>query len=227
MARSQARPLTTAEAALIAALAYVVLLITLTGARIGREQDREVGPQSEAINVVQVAASRPVAGSRDWSTCVTARTVPTFYAAAPGVTEPLAFGPPVEAGGPLSTAAVNGVLVERLCYRPDPRLFAALDAAVNGRDPNRPLSRAEWAAGVNRFVTRDGLFVDARVVTRAAPRRVPTYGMRVRRGADPLVLRTRLARPDTSRYLVLPFRSARGPVVTLTLRLRCGFQPIF
>ncbi len=229
MARSQARPLTTVEAVLIAAFAYVVLLITLTGARLSREPDPAVEPRPDAITVIQVASVRPVGsvarGGR--ATCVTARTTPYFYAASPDVTEPLAFGPPVEAGGQLSTAAVNGALIERLCYRPDPRLFAALAAAVNGGDPNRPLSRAEWTAGVNRFVTRDGLFVDARVVTRTVPLRTPTYGMRVPRGADPVVLRTRLARADTSRYLVLPVRSARGPVVTLTLRLRCGFQPIF
>ena len=228
MARSRARPLTTAEAILISVLAYLVLLITLAGARIGREQDRDVQPEPAAITIVQVADSRPAAAvRRARSSCVSARTVPTFYAAAPGVTEPLAFGPPVEVPGPVSTAAVNGVLIERLCYRPDPRLFAALDAAVNGRDPNRPLSRVEWAAGSTRFVTRNALFVDARLVTRTAPLRTPTYGMRVRRGAEPLVLRTRLARQDTSRYLVLPVRSARGRVVTLTLRLRCGFQPIF
>ena len=50
--------------------------------------------------------------------------------------------------------------------------------------------------------------------------------MRVRPGADPLVLRTRLSRPTTSRFLVLPVRSAGGAAVTLTLRLSCGFQPV-
>jgi hypothetical protein len=40
------------------------------------------------------------------------------------------------------------------------------------------------------------------------------------------VLRTRLKRTDTGRYLLLPVRSASGRVVTLMLRLRCGFQPV-
>ncbi|HYT09324.1 MAG TPA: hypothetical protein VEL73_01550 [Mycobacteriales bacterium] len=172
------------------------------------------------------------------SSCVTDRTVPYYYGAAPGVTQPLAFGPPVEpAGHPLSVDVIKGVLIQRLCggpvtpggpvLGPDPKLFAALDAVVNGRDPNRRLTRAEWAAGVNRFITRNGQFVRAEVVSRTAPRGTATFGMRVRRGADPLVTRTRLAHADTSRYLSLPVHSDAGPVVVLTLRLPCGFQPIF
>lgn len=228
MARSRARSLTAAEAVLIAAFAYVVLLITLTGARIGREPDRGVEPQPGAMTIVQVADSRPAAALRlAQSECVTKRTVPTFYAAAPGVVEPLAFGPPVQVDGPVAAGKAVDELIRRVCYRPDPRLFAALDAAVNGRDPNRRLSPTEWAEGTKAFVTEIGQVGEPQVVTRTARLRTPTYGMQVRRGADPLVLRTRLARQDTSRYLVLPMRSARGPAVTLTLRLRCGFQPIF
>lgn len=232
MAKSEARPLSTVEAVLIAAFAYLVLLITLTGARIGRQGEP---PAPSTLAVVRVADTRPAPAALRLraATCVGPRTGPYANAAAPGVTEPLAFGPPV---GPLSAAAVNGVLIQRLCggpatpggpYRgPDRRLFAAIDAAVNGTDPNRPLTRAQWAGGVDRLVTRDGLFVDARVVTRSVPRGAATFGMRVRAGADPLVIRTRLARPDTSRYLQLPVRTAKGGVVTLSLRLRCGFQPV-
>lgn len=330
MARAQARPVSTAEAALATTFAYLVLLISLTGARIA-DQDTEAPPPAAAdaptfqlrlaaltehtplaarpappaASADQAAAgagpadpntTRPGAAPADRGatpadrgaapadpgaapagqgaapadrgavpagqgaapaagdgsagaagagraapnpTCVGARTVPYSNATAPGIVEPLAFGPPVEPSGPLSAAAVNGVLIQRLCggpatpggavRAPDRRLFAAIDAAVNGRDPNRPLTRAQWAAGVDRFVIRDGLFVDARVVTRTVPAGTPTYGMKVvsrAPGADPVVVRTRMARADTSRYLLLPVRSATGRVVTLTLRLRCGFQPL-
>ncbi|CAA9284143.1 MAG: hypothetical protein AVDCRST_MAG41-3856 [uncultured Corynebacteriales bacterium] len=153
------------------------------------------------------------------------------------MTERLAFGPPVEPAGPLSAAAVNGVLITRLCggaetpggpvRAPDRRLFAAIDAAVNGTDPNRQLSWQEWAAGVNRFITRDGQFVRSRVITRTTVASTPTWGMRARPGqADPAVIKTRLIRDDTSRYLVLPVTARDGRTVTLTLRLRCGFQPV-
>ena len=60
---------------------------------------------------------------------------------------------------------VNGALIQRICggipepglpyHPPDRRLFVALDAVVNGRDPNRAVSRAEWAAGVDGFITGD------------------------------------------------------------------------
>jgi hypothetical protein len=237
MARARARPLSTAEAVLVATLGYLVLLIALTGARIARESEE---PVTEVLAVARVAQVRPVAARTAPSpTCVGRGTVPYSYAAAPGVVEPLAFGPPAEPAGPLSVAAVNGVLIQRLCggptapggpvRGPDRRLFAALDAVVNGRDPNRPLTQAQWAAGVDRLVIRDGLFVDARVETRAVAAGTATFGMKVvsrQPGVDPVVIRTRMARADTSRYLLLPVRSASGRVVTLTLRLRCGFQPV-
>jgi hypothetical protein len=237
MAKAQARPLSTAEAVLVATFAYLVLLISLTGARIAREGAE---PVTDVHAVVPVAQVRPLAARTAPSpTCVGPRAVPYANAAAPGIVEPLAFGPPVESTGPRSAAAVNGVLIQRLCggpttpggaaRGPDRRLFAAIDAVVNGRDPNRPLSRAQWAAGVDRLIIRDGLFVDARVVTRSFAAGTPTFGMRVVSrdpAADPVVIRTRLARADTSRYLLLPVRSATGRVVTLTLRLRCGFQPV-
>ena len=129
------------------------------------------------------------------------------------------------------------MLIQRLCggpetaggpvRAPDRRLFAAIDAAVNGTDPNRSLTQAQWAAGVDEFITRDGRFVDARVETRTYRAGTPTFGMRPQGGADPLVIRTRLAHDDTNRYLLLPVRAHDGRVVTLTLRLRCGFQPVF
>jgi hypothetical protein len=146
----------------------------------------------------------------------------------------------VEPAGPRSTAAVNGVLIQRLCggpaeaggpvRAPDRRLFAAIDAVVNGRDPNRSLTQAQWAAGVDRLVSRDGMFVDARVVTRTVAAGTATFGMRVVSRdprTDPGVIRTRLAHADTGRYLVLPVRRANGQVVRVVLRLRCGFQPVF
>ncbi len=234
-----ARPLSTAEAVLVATLGYLVLLISLTGARIARESDAE--PVTEVLAVRPVAQVQPAAAARaaPAPTCVGPTTVPYSYAAAPGVVEPLAFGPPVEPTGPRSAAAVNGVLIQRLCggpttpggpvRGPDRRLFAAIDAAVNDRDPNRPLTQAQWAAGVDQFIIRDGLFTDAQVVTRTVPAGAPTFGMKVvsrTPGVDPVVVRTRMARADTSRYLLLPVRSASGRVVTLTLRLRCGFQPV-
>lgn len=239
MAKARARPLSTAEAVLVATLGYLVLLISLTGARIGR-QDAGEEPVTELPAVARVAQVRSVAATTTASTCVGPRTVAYANAGARSVVEPLAFGPPVEPAGPRSAAAVNGVLIQRLCggatapggpvRGPDRRLFAAIDAAVNGRDPNRPLSRAQWAAGVDRLVIRDGLFVDARVVTRTIAAGTPTFGMRVVSrdpGVDPVVIRTRLAHTDTGRYLLLPVRSATGRVVTLVLRLRCGFQPVF
>ena len=233
-----ARPLSTAEAVLVATLGYLVLLISLTGARIARERR---GPRSTEVLAVTVTQVQPAAAARaaPAPTCVGPTTVPYSYAAAPGVVEPLAFGPPVEPTGPRSAAAVNGVLIQRLCGGP-----TTPGGPVRGRtggcsrrstrrstagDPNRPLSQAQWAAGVNQFIIQDGLFTDARVVTRTVPAGAPTFGMKVvsrTPGVDPVVVRTRMARGDTSRYLLLPVRSARGPVVTLTLRLRCGFQPI-
>ncbi|HZB49063.1 MAG TPA: hypothetical protein VE547_08220 [Mycobacteriales bacterium] len=274
MAKAAARPLSTAEAVLAATFAYLVLLISLTGARIAGEGSTGGAPEAAAARPVtqlrlaaltgRGPAARPPAadpaseagsaaagagtagsgtagsgGRAPAPTCVGAGTVPYSHAAAPGVVEPLAFGPPVEPTGPRSAAAINGVLIQRLCggpatpggpvLAPDRRLFAAIDAAVNGRDPNRPLTRAQWAAGVDSFVIRDGLFVDARVVTRTVRTGTRTLGMKVvsrTPGTDPVVVRTRLARADTSRYLLLPVRSASGRVVTLTLRLRCGFQPV-
>jgi hypothetical protein len=242
MAKAAARPLSTAEAVLAATLGYLVLLISLTGARIGREGGEPVAETTEAPAVARVAQVQPIAArgaAAPQPTCVGPGTVPYSYAAAPGVLEPLAFGPPAEPSGPRSAAAVNGALIQRLCggltapggpvRGPDRRLFAAIDAVVNGRDPNRPLTREQWAAGVDRLIIRDGLFVDARVVTRTIPAGTRTFGMKVvsrTPGVDPVVVRTRTARTDTSRYLLLPVRSASGRVVTLTLRLRCGFQPV-
>lgn len=238
MATTRARPLSTAEAVLIATLGYLVLLISLTGARIAREGEEE--PATGVLAVVPVAKVAPVAArAAPAPTCVGPNTVPYSYAAAPGVLEPLAFGPPAEPARPLSVAAVNGVLIQRLCggpttpggpvRGPDRRLYAAIDAVVNDRDPNRPLTREQWAAGVDRLIIRDGLFVDARVETRTVPAGTATYGMKVvsrEPGVDPVVIRTHTARPDTNRYLLLPVRSTSGRVVTLTLRLRCGFQPV-
>ena len=223
LGRRSIRPLSTAEAVLVAALAYLLLLIGLTGARLDRASAADAGT---AAGTVPVADSRPATGMRGLAACVGSDTTPYSYASAPGVVEPLAFGPPVQPAGGFTPGAVNGVLIERLCYRPDRRLYAAIDAVVNGRDPNRPLSRAEWSAGATSFVTQDARFVEAQVVNRTVRARTPTFGMRARAGADPLVLRTRLKRTDTGRYLMLPVRSASGRVVTLMLRLRCGFQPV-
>lgn len=239
MAQSRARPLSATEAALAATFAYLLLLISLVGTRLGERPDApplRVVADSRAIDVRAGTAPVPLAGFAAAS-CVGPRTVSYAYARAADGTERLAFGPPAEPAGPLSAAAVNGVLIQRLCggpetaggpvRAPDRRLFTAIDAAVNGTDPNRPLTRAEWAAGVDRLVTRDGQFVRSRVVTRTTRAGTGTYGMQVRPGdADPLVLRTRLIREDTSRYLLLPVRARDGREVTLTLRLRCGFQPI-
>ena len=171
------------------------------------------------------------------ASCVGPGTVPRSYAGEPGVEAPLAFGPPVERDGVRTVEAVNGTLIQRLCggppdpgrpYRPpDRRLFVALDAVINGRDPNRALSRAQWAAGVDAFVTRDARWTRARIVTRDSPAGTRTYAMRTRPGADPLVEATRLAVPTRSRYLVLPVRRADGGETVLTLRLACGFQPTF
>ena len=219
--------------------AYLCLLISLAGARIARPGDE---PGRPALRVVAdtrylTAVVAPIGALTAVASCVGPETVPYQNAAAPGITESMAFGPPVEPSGPLSPAAVNGVLIQRLCggpqtpggavRAPDRRLFAAIDAAVNGTDPNRQLTRAEWAAGVDRLVTRDGRFVDARVETRTVPAGTTTFGMRPRGSADPLVVRTRLAHDDTSRYLLLPVRARDGRVVPLVLRLRCGFQPVF
>jgi hypothetical protein len=236
---SRARPLSRAEAAMAGLLAYLILLISLAGTRLG-----DPGPADPARRLRLVTETRaapalvePIGRFAPAASCVGPRTVPYAHAAGPGITESLAFGPPAEGAAPLSTAAVNGVLIQRLCggpetpggpvRAPDRRLFAAIDAAVNGTDPNRPLTRAQWAAGVDRLITRDGQFVDARVDTLTVRAGTGTYGMAARGSADPLVIETRLAREDTSRYLLLPVRARDGRVVTLTLRLRCGFQPVF
>jgi hypothetical protein len=238
MAQSRARrPLSRAEAAMATLLAYLLLLISLAAARLFAP----VEPPLQAFRPVAETRAAPAAISplnqfAGPGSCVGPNTVPYPYAAAPGVVEPLAFGPPVERGGPLSTAAVNGVLIQRLCggpetpggpaRPPDRRLYAAIDAAVHGTDPNRPLTRAQWAAGVDRLVARDGRFVEARVETRTVRAGTATFGMQARAGADPLVIRTRLAHDDTNRYLILPVRARNDRVVTLRLRLRCGFQPV-
>ena len=242
MAQSRARrPLSTAEAAMVTLLAYLILLISLVAARLfGVHQpavQQALRPVAETRAATPVAAVVPLNRLAAEATCVGPHTVPYSYASAPGVTEPLAFGPPVELSGQLSPAAVNGVLIQRLCggpetvggpvRAPDRRLFAAIDAAVNGTDPNRSLTQAQWASGVDELITRDGRFVDARVETQTHRAGTPTFGMRPRAGADPLVIRTRLAHDDTNRYLLLPVRAHDGRVVTITLRLRCGFQPVF
>jgi hypothetical protein len=230
---SRARPLSRAEAFLAALLAYLILLISLVGTRLGGS---EPAPRLRVVAESRSAGVEPIGRFVAAASCVGPDTVPYAYAAAPGITESLAFGPPVEGSRPLSTAAVNGVLIQRLCggpvtpggpvRAPDRRLFAAIDAAVNGGDPNRQLSQAQWAAGVDRLITQDGQFVDARVETRTVRAGTPTYGMAPRPGADPRVIETRMAHDDTSRYLLLPVRNRTGQVVTLTLRLRCGFQPV-
>jgi hypothetical protein len=221
------------------ALAYLLLLISLAAARLA---DSDTAPATPALRIVADAAALagapPLAGFAAPASCVGPRGRSYAYAAAAGITERMAFGPPVEPAGPLSAAAVNGVLIQRLCggpevpggpvRAPDRRLFTAIDAAVNGTDPNRALSPAQWAAGVDRFITGEGRFVRARVVTRTTPAGTGTYGMRVRPGdADPVVVRTRLRHADTSRYLILPVAARDGRVAVLTLRLRCGFQPVF
>lgn len=234
MAPSRARPLSRAEAFLVGLLAYLILLIALAGTRLGGP---DPVPRLRVVADTRSTAIEPIGRLVAPPSCVGPNTAPYVYAAAPGITESLAFGPPVEGAQPLSAAAVNGVLIQRLCggpvtaggpaRAPDRRLFAAIDAAVNGTDPNRQLSRAEWAAGVDRLVTRDGQFVNSRVETRTVRAGTGTYGMRPRAGADPTVIATRMAHDDTSRYLLLPVRNRAGQVVTLTLRLRCGFQPVF
>lgn len=234
MEPSRARPLSRAEAFLAALLAYLILLIALVGTRLGGS---DPVPQLRVVADSRAATVEPIGRFAAAPSCVGTNTAPYVYAAAPGITESLAFGPPVEGPQPLSAAAVNGVLIQRLCggpqtpggpvRAPDRRLFAAIDAAVNGTDPNRRLSRAEWSVGVDRLVTRDGQFVSSRVETRTVRAGAGTYGMRTRPGADPAVIVTRLAHDDTSRYLLLPVRNRAGRVVTLTLRLRCGFQPVF
>lgn len=240
MAQSRERPVTPVEAALAATFVYLVLLISLAGARLARDpQDPRplLRVVADTRAITGAAAPAPLRSFAPAPTCVRPDTTPYAYAESPGLKERLAFGPPVEPDGPLSAAAVNGVLITRLCggaetpggpvRGPDRRLYAAIDAAVNGTDPNRQLSRAEWAAGVDRLITRDGRFTEARVVTRTTLASTPTYGMRARPGeADPAVVRTRLVRQDTSRYLVLPVRARDGRTVTLVLRLRCGFQPV-
>jgi hypothetical protein len=236
---SRARPLSRAEAAMATLLAYLVLLISLAGTRLGGSDGTDPGQRLRIVADSRPAATlvEPIGRFAAAPSCVGPNTAPYVYATAPGITESLAFGPPVEGSQPLSTAAVNGVLIQRLCggpatpggpvRPPDRRLFAAIDAAVNGTDPNRRLTRAQWAAGVTALITRDGQFVDARVETRTVRAGTGTYGMTPRPGTDPLVVRTRLAHDDTSRYLLLPVRNRTGRVVTLTLRLRCGFQPVF
>jgi hypothetical protein len=218
---------------------YVVLLISLVAARLDRvdRADRPGNPRQQSATVLPGdAAGIAMERRARISSCVTARTVPRSYAELPGPESRLAFGPPVEPAGPLSTAGVNGVLIQRLCggypvpggpyYGPDRRLYLAIDAVVNRRDPNRVVSRGQWAAGVEHFIVRDAQWLRARVVTATVPAGTLTYGMRPRPGADPLVVRTRLAKRTASRFLVLPVRSARGSTVTLTLRLPCGFQPL-
>ena len=227
MARSQARPWTTVEAVLAAALAYVVLLVSLTGARIGREPEFVPAPPA-AVAVVRVADVRPAAPAARQPTqaqCVTEQTKPTHYAAAPGVVESLAFGPPVAASGSVAAASARGELSRRICYQPDPRLFTALDAAVNRRNPNRPLTREQWAEGTKSFVNRA---LNPTLVTLTVPAGTRTYGMRVlRKGAAPVVVPTRLRRQETGSYLRLTVPpDAGGEPVLLTLRLRCGFQPV-
>jgi hypothetical protein len=231
---SRARPLSRAEAFLAGLLAYLILLISLAGARLFGS---DPAPLLRVVAETRSTRVEPIGRLVAAASCVGPDTTPYAYADAPGITESLAFGPPVEGSRPLSAAAVNGVLIQRLCggpagpggpvRPPDRRLFAAIDAAVNGGDPNRPLTRAQWAAGVDRLITRDGRFVDARVETRTVRAGTGTYGMAPRPGADPRVIATRLAHDDTSRYLLLPVRNRAGAVVTLTLRLRCGFQPVF
>ncbi len=222
-----------------ALLAYLVLLISLAGTRLGGSDPADPAQRLRLVTETRAGSARiePIGRFAPAASCVGPSTVPFAHAAAAGITESLAFGPPAEGSRPLSTAALNGVLIQRLCggpetpggpvRAPDRRLFAAIDAAVNGTDPNRPLTRAQWAAGVDRLITQDGRFVDARVETRTVRARAGTYGMRPRPGADPLVIETRLAHDDIGRYLLLPVRARTGPIVTLTLRLRCGFQPVF
>jgi hypothetical protein len=237
MAKADGWPLSTAETILGATLAYLVLLIGLAVARPGPVRAAVTAPFRVAA---LLDTPRPVAAVRREGlaavSCVSGHTAPQSYAGQPGV-QRLAFGPPVEPTGPLTVAEINGELWHRLCggigtpggrsHGPDRRLYVAIDAAVNGRDPNRAVSRSAWAAGVDRFIAHDALWDRARVVTLTARSGTTTFGMRVRPGGDPLVLRTNLAEPATGRYLALPVRSAGGPIVTVILRLPCGFQPVF
>ena len=165
MAQSRARrPLSTAEAAMVTLLAYLILLISLVAARLfGVHQptvQQALRPVAETRAATPAAAIVPLNRLAAEATCVGPHTVPYSYASAPGVTEPLAFGPPVEPSGQLSPAAVDGVLIQRLCggpetvggpvRAPDRRLFAAIDAAVNGTDPTarspRRSGRPAWTS---------------------------------------------------------------------------------
>ena len=67
---------------------------------------------------------------------------------------------------------------------------------------------------MDQFIIRDGLFTDAQVVTRTVPGRRPDVrdeAVSRTPGVDPVVVRTRIAHADTSRYLLLPVRSAERP----------------
>jgi hypothetical protein len=250
MRKADGWPLSAVETILVGCLTYLMLLISLAAARPHRPGPPDLPDPPARLPVVAalVGAPRPVAVVQRsaLAACVTARTVPESYATSPDARQRGAFGPPaVPTGGtgargslgPLGLAKVNGELWHRLCggvgaaggrpHAPDRRLYVAIDAAVNRRDPNRIISRAEWAAGVVRFIAHDALWDRARLVTRTAPRGTATFAMRVRPGADPLVLRTRLVAPNRSIYLLLPVRSASGWIVPITLRLSCGFQPTF
>ena len=255
MTKADTWPLSAAETVLLATLSYLVLLIGLAGTRSGERADPAQPPpiatllQAERpLAAVDGQAAVPnhavpshavpshAVPSQAMATCVTAGTVPYSYAAAPEAQRQRAFGPPAELRRTLSVAKINGELWRRLCggaavpggpvREPDRRLFVAIDAVLNRRDPNRAISRADWAAGVDRFISRDALWANARVVRRTVPRGAATFAMQVRPRGDPLVLRTQLSAPKTGRYLLLPARTASGSVQTLTLRLQCGFQPV-
>jgi len=239
MAKADGWPMSSAETVLAGALAYILLLIGGAVARPGRL------PAAAAAAPARVAAlaalPRPVAKVQRQAvtvvSCVGSRTEPQSYASSPGVQQRLAFGPPVEPTGPLTVPEINGELWHRLCggigfaggrfHGPDRRLFVGTDAAVKGRHHTRRHSRDDWAAGADQSIAHEAVWERARVVTLTPPPGTTTLGMRVRPGADPLVIRTSLAETATGRYLVLPVRSARGLIVTLTLRLPCGFQPVF
>jgi hypothetical protein len=244
MAKADTWPVSAAETVLLAALSYVVLLIglavTRSGERVEPAQPPPIATLLQAGHPVAAvggqAGGSQAAGGQAVATCVTTQTVPYAYATAPEAQRQRAFGPPVEPDRPLTVAKINGELWRRLCggaavpggpvRGPDRRLFVAIDAVLNRRDPNRAISQAEWATGVERFISRDAIWANARVVRRTMPRGTATFAMQVRPRGDPLVLRTRLSAPKTGRYLLLPARTASGSVQTLTLRLQCGFQPV-
>ena len=144
----------------------------------------------------------------------------------------------VHAHGPVPTSTqlddLLTTLQTDLCGTPergaDKGRYTSIQAAIDGSNPNREISREEWQAGVD-YMVGSGLQWDEARVEQNLPAADPARGVfrttYMEAGEDPQ--NPRIGVTDVTRggpYLVMPFVTPDGKILELWLRIDCRFQPV-